>query len=340
MVLEEVADDADQDESDSHERAIGDERIADDEDEPDGHDNPAFGAKLKRFVFRSLPAQDDILVSAIFHNDTDTISFSVVLHESSLNFRMDYWFKGRCYNLNMSKDCLYCRSSFSARRRVQIFCSIICANRFNLNNKSQVSFSKKFTKELAEFFGVLLGDGGVEKYFVRIYLNRKADKGYSKNLIALVQKLFPEIKITCLDRPKRGTEEVQISSIDLCNYLREVGFDSKSRVIPAWITKNTDFTKAAIRGLFDTEGSIGVKYYQGKKGRNAYKQLTVTNKNKNILSFLEQGLTKFGYRPTKNSEKNIYISNRKDIQRYFFEIGTSNPKLRQKFDEGFLGVSQ
>ncbi len=223
---------------------------------------------------------------------------------------------------------------------MQVFCSIICANRFNLNNKSDISFPKNFSNEMAEFFGILLGDGGVEKYFVRVYLNRKADKGYPQKVMMLIQGLFPGVKVTCLDRPNRGTEEVQVSSIALCNYLREIGFNPKLRTIPDWITSNTEFTKAAMRGLFDTEGSIGVKIYRGKRGVSIYKQLTVTNINKNILCFLEQGLKKLGYQPTKNSEKNIYISNRKDIERYFLEIGTSNPKMKRKFDEKFENVSE
>lgn len=240
----------------------------------------------------------------------------------------------------MEKQCRNCKNVFLTQYRTQVFCSIVCANRFNLNNKSRVSFPKKFSKELAELFGVLLGDGGVEKYFVRIYLNRKADEGYPQKVMTLIRKLFPRVKVTCLDREKRGTEEVQISSIDVCNYLRGIGFDSKLRTIPFWIVNDVEFMKATIRGLFDTEGSIGVKFYRGKSGVCIYKQLTVTNKNKNILRFLEQGLKRLGYRPTKNSEKNIYISNESDIKRYFLEIGTRNPKMKKKFDEKFRNMSQ
>ena len=235
----------------------------------------------------------------------------------------------------MEKLCQNCRKPFSPRYKEQSFCSVVCANRSNQNNKTSALLPKKFSKELAELFGVLLGDGGVEKYFVRIYLNRKADKGYPQRLVRFIKKIFPKIKVTCLDRKKRGTEEVQVSSIDICNYLRSIGFDSKKRTIPLWIVEDTDFTKATIKGLFDTEGSVGIKKYQGKSGLRVYQQLTVTNKNKNILLFLEQGLEKLGYHPTKNSEKNIYISNQADIKRYFREIGSRNPKMQKKFDGGF-----
>lgn len=233
----------------------------------------------------------------------------------------------------MQKSCQYCQKTFITRRNKQVFCSILCANRCHLNHKFHICLPKKFSKELAELFGVLLGDGGVERYFVRIYLNRKADRGYPQVLIALIKKLFPDVVVTCLDRPGRGTEEVQVSSVDVCNYLRSIGFDPKQRSVPSWILAHKNFIKATIRGLFDTEGSIGIKNYAGQGGRVQYFQLTVTNKNAHILYFLETELTKLGYKPTKNSQKNIYISNKKDIQRYFTEIGTSNPKLKKKFDE-------
>lgn len=189
---------------------------------------------------------------------------------------------------------------------------------------------KGYSKELAEFFGILLGDGGVEKYFIRIYLNMKADKGYAPNVLKLIQYSLPQIKVSLFLRQKRGTEEIQISSKDACDYLRSIGFDPKNRIVPDWIIKNKEFTKACIRGLFDTEGSIGIKYFNGKNGIYTYQQLTFTNKNVGLLSFIEKGLKKLGFSPTKNSKANIYISNKKDIEKYFNTIGTSNPKLAKK----------
>ena len=94
------------------------------------------------------------------------------------------------------------------------------------------------------------------------------------------------------------------------------------------------FTKRTIRGLFDTEGSVGIKRFQGKNGLYVYKQLTFTNTNKNILKFIESGLTKLDFSPTKNAKKNIYLSNVKDIKKYFEIIGTSNPKLVKKAKMG------
>lgn len=230
----------------------------------------------------------------------------------------------------MKTKCTYCKKVFTKRYKKQRFCSIPCSNRFNLNNKTFFKKPTKYSTELAELFGILLGDGSVTKYYVKIYLNMKADKGYPQNILKIIKIALPRTKPTVHVRSARGTEEIQISSLDVCNYFKSLGFNPKIRYIPKWIKQNENFIKATVRGLFDTEGSIGIKRFKGKKGLYVYKQLTFTNSNKRILKFVESSLEKLGFSPTKNSRKNIYLSNARDIQKYFEIIGTSNPKLEKK----------
>lgn len=230
----------------------------------------------------------------------------------------------------MNTLCKFCQRKFIKKYETQLFCSLLCSNRYNLNNKNQVNISSRDDIRLAEFFGILLGDGSVTRYYVKIYLNRKKERDYALFVKKLAKELFTGVPITCQQRLNEGTIEIQISAKDVCDYLKNKGFDSKKRIIPLWIIKNKKFLKATIRGLFDTEGSVGIKYFHGKNGNYIYKQLTVTNKNENILRFLENYLTMFGYKPTKNSGKNIYISNESDIERYMKDIGSHNAKIINK----------
>lgn len=226
--------------------------------------------------------------------------------------------------------CKFCHKKFNKKYILQIFCSLLCSNRFNLNNKNNFQLPQKHSSDLAEFFGILLGDGSVTKYFTKVYLNAVADIDYVPCVKNLLERLFIGVSVSIWSPQNKGTTDLQVSSKDVCDYLRNIGFNAKKRYIPSWITENSDFSKATIRGLFDTEGSVGMKYFKGKHGNYLYKQLTVTNKNENILRFLEKFLVKFGYKPTKNSEKNIYLSNTSDINRYLQDIGCSNPKLVNK----------
>lgn len=211
-----------------------------------------------------------------------------------------------------------------------MFCSVLCANRYNRNNKKEVLLPTKRSSELAELFGVLLGDGSVTPYYTKVYLNRIADAGYDTYILSLMKQLFLKNNICIMDRPARGTKELQISSKEVSDYFIQLGFNPKERTVPNWIKENNDFTKAAIRGLFDTEGSIGIKKYKGKNGTAHYHQLTFTNKNKPLVEFVRSSLESMGYAPTKSELPNVYISNRVHIQRYFREIGTKNPKLDKK----------
>jgi hypothetical protein len=227
--------------------------------------------------------------------------------------------------------CAFCKKSFIVAYNGKRFCSIACSNRFNLNHKKNILLPEKNDANLAEFFGILLGDGSVNRYFTKIYLNRINDAEYAPFVAKLAKKLFSNARVSVTDTGiTRGTVDVQISSVDVSKYLFKIGFDPKKRNIPKWITKEPKFAKATLRGLFDTEGTVGFKYFRGKNGNYFYKQLTVTNVNENVLSFVEGSLKRFGFGALKRSGKNIYISNKTDIQLYQKVIGSSNPKLTKK----------
>ncbi|MBP9802772.1 MAG: hypothetical protein KBD14_00470 [Candidatus Pacebacteria bacterium] len=225
--------------------------------------------------------------------------------------------------------CKKCNKTLNIKNRK--FCSIKCSNQFNQNNKKNIKIKIGYSKELAELFGILIGDGSVTKYYTRIYLSAKADKGYSKNILKLVNKVFPLTRVAIKYRKDRGTEELQISSKDISDYFFKLGFKPKARKIPNWIKNNEEFSKSSLRGLFDTEGSISIKKFKGKNKISTYKQLTFTNKNKEIIKFVKITLRKLKLSNSETNGYNVYISNKQNIAKYFQEIGTKNPKLEKKY---------
>ena len=178
--------------------------------------------------------------------------------------------------------------------------------------------------------GILLGDGGLTTYFVRIYLNAEADREYASHVVRLTENLFPGATVSSLRDKREKSLEIQISSKAVSDYLLSIGFSGPSRTVPVWILERKEYKKRCLRGLFDTEGSVGMKIFHGKAGTYLYKQLTFTNKSQTLLNFVHDSLKEWGFRPTAPRLKNIYISNRKDIQRFRDEIGFKNPKLLLK----------
>lgn len=232
----------------------------------------------------------------------------------------------------MLARCAHCNQSFEKLNRSQRYCGTICSNRSNRNNSNVVALPSTYSAELAEAFGILLGDGSLSKYFVKTYSNYHLETAYADFIKRLFEKLFPGASICRYDRPVRGAIEIQISSRSVAEYFVSIGFDARTRKIPSWISQERKYVAAAVRGLFDTEGSVGVKRFKGKHGDYIYKQLCVTNSNENVLQFLERSLVSLGFRPTRNSKKNIYISNKLDIKRYMEDIGSHNPKLKRKIE--------
>jgi len=153
----------------------------------------------------------------------------------------------------MESSCRFCGAKFKKKYEAQIYCSLPCSNRANLNGKNNdVILPKRYSSDLAEFIGILLGDGTVSKYFVQIYLNMVADKEYTKYVLRLSKKLFPKAAVTSRTDIKRGTTDIQISTRMVCDYLKNIGFKPKNKVVPHWVKSRKGYIKAVLRGLFDT----------------------------------------------------------------------------------------
>src|SRR4051812_36419732 len=93
--------------------------------------------------------------------------------------------------------CLFCKNNFRKRERKYKFCTLLCANRYNLNRLNETKLPDKSTN-LAKFIGMCLGDGYISKYQVSITLNSLADKEYLPYVLNLITKLFTGASISII----------------------------------------------------------------------------------------------------------------------------------------------
>lgn len=224
--------------------------------------------------------------------------------------------------------CNFCKRDFHKRERKYKFCSLTCANRFNLNGLNKVSLPTP-TKELAEFIGICLGDGYASKYQVSITLNSIADEKYLPYVVNLSKTLFPGTTISLIKKEGNATD-IRINSVLVAKFLKSMGIIPNVKSIPIWIFDNSEYIKACIRGLLDTEGSISFKKYKSKKGVSLYKQLNFRNADVKLMSFVRDYLVTLGLRPTITLKRSLYISNHRDIDTFRKLIGFSNPKLLER----------
>ncbi len=174
--------------------------------------------------------------------------------------------------------------------------------------------------ELAEFIGILLGDGCVNKDgFINVTTD---DEFYAKNHVL---KLFNDLfGIGHFYRHPKGFFRVQTKSKPMMNFLIYLGLEYGNKLtngvsIPDWILKNNDFLRYCLRGFFDSDGSI-FKHY---KWSSIYFEFKC--KSKSIIISLYAGLKLLGFELTKLEGDRFYIKQRHN-RKFINEIGFSHPK--------------
>lgn len=187
------------------------------------------------------------------------------------------------------------------------------------NIRTDLSIPKRFSKELAEFIGIMLGDGKLSHFQALVTLGNK-ELSYANYVCDLMEHLF-------LVRPKistrtAGYHDVYISSVLLTGWLMAQGLVTnkvKYQVdAPEWIFSKKEYMKMCLRGFFDTDGSV----YKLRYGM----QLSFTNYSLPLLTSLQSMLLGLQYSPSRISSHKVYLTKKEDIERFFREIQPQNSK--------------
>ena len=195
--------------------------------------------------------------------------------------------------------------------------------RFN-NRRTDVQIPKVYSRDLAELFGVLLGDGHISYFQVIVTLGTKemTYARYVKRLIARVFGGVPKISIQ-----RDGNKTVYLGSTEATGWLLANGL-VKHKVheqvdIPAWIFQKPAYMRAFLRGFFDTDGSV----YRLRFGV----QLAFINYSRPLLRSLHRMLQVLGYNPSAISGRRIYITRIPSITAFFKEVDPANQKHQCRF---------
>ena len=187
------------------------------------------------------------------------------------------------------------------------------------------------SKYLAEFIGIMLGDGGLSENQCTIYLNSETDKDYAKYVVNLMTKLFGA-KPAVYKSDKEKLLRLVLSGVNLIKILKSKGLKVGNKIknaskVPRWIYLNTEYTKLCIRGLVDTDGCFAIHKYSVKGKKYTYIKLCFTSGSILLLNFVNDSLKNLGYTPKLFSNLNVWLYNQSEVKRYLREIGTRNRKL-------------
>ena len=190
----------------------------------------------------------------------------------------------------------------------------------------------KLNEKLAEFIGVYLGDGSLNKYQLRISGDNRYDLPYFEYLRRLVLELFGIDSTIKKDR-NVNTVNLVISSKNLCSFLNKdykIKFGHKIRnrtVIPNQIMSDRNLAMSCLRGLIDTDGSVS------RRGRGGSQFcIQFTSHNKRLLSQVSKigrDIGIFTFFEKKGAGTNKWSN----ITKYFKNVGSSNLRHIVRFNE-------
>ncbi len=212
-------------------------------------------------------------------------------------------------------------------------------------NGGRIKVSESFTKnikvpeineELAEFIGIMLGDGGMTKFQITVTLHRVDDLKYSDFVKKRIKELFgvspslysrKDVNVICVALARRKAVEY------LCSLGLVIGNKVKQKIcVPSWILENEKYSLACMRGLMDTDGSMYIHRYSvgGKEYR--YKKLCFSSASEPLRKDVLFILHRFGSAATC-SGTNVRIDSIADVKRYMEVIGTNNPKHLKRYSK-------
>lgn len=195
----------------------------------------------------------------------------------------------------------------------------------------------RLSEKLAEFVGIVLGDGGISKNQVCITLHHIDDKSYSVFVIDLIEKLF-KLKPSVYHNVNDSVYDIVVSRVELVRFLTDklglkIGNKVKQQVdVSGWIKKNKKFKIACVRGLMDTDGSIFIHKYKVKGREYQYKKMAFTSRSKPLVIFVYNALKRLKLNPriTKNGW-DARLDSIADVKKYFDIIGSHNLKHLKKY---------
>ncbi|MBI3622875.1 hypothetical protein HY212_02230 [Candidatus Pacearchaeota archaeon] len=188
------------------------------------------------------------------------------------------------------------------------------------------------TKEFAEFYGIMLGDGCITsnlKGFIitgdKIFENNY----YHKYLSSLIYDLFG-YKPKIIESKNERVIRAIFYSKKACKFIEEKGFpkglkSSGKLEIPKFIAKDKLLLSYCLRGIMDTDGSLAPHPHSKV-------MIHLSIPNKNLRSSVLQGLRRLDIEPGEFS-KGIMLYGSTKIADFKRKIGFSNYKNILKYNK-------
>ena len=202
-----------------------------------------------------------------------------------------------------------------------------------LKSRKQVAYPGK-SSLLAEFIGIVLGDGSVTKYQVRISTNSKTDSAYAHFIKKIIKVLF-KTTASIVTRKKNATDVI-ISSRNIVTFLVNCGLKEGNKIkqgvdVPPWVFKDKKLIKGCLRGLIDTDGGLYFHNHTIKNIRYKNLGLCFTSHSKLLLDSAYRMFLGLGIAAKNDTKRHVSVYDYEEINKYMLRVGSHNPKHIRKF---------
>jgi intein/homing endonuclease len=193
----------------------------------------------------------------------------------------------------------------------------------------------KYTKELAESVGIILGDGGISKYQVVVTLHATDDKEYGGFVARLIAQLF-KVPVGIYPSKTDAVIDYVVSRIELVRFLEEIGLKQGNKIkqqvdIPLWIKNDKEYSLACVRGLVDTDGSVFDHRYKVNGKQYSYKKLSFTSRSEPLRQSVYYIMKDLGLRARLANVYDVRLDSKEDMKKYFQIVGSHNPKHLKRY---------
>lgn len=209
--------------------------------------------------------------------------------------------------------------------------------KFNLSQKFRPLpiHKPRCSKELAEFFGIMMGDGGLSQRQLSITLHHIDDLEYSKFVVRLVRNLF-DVVPAVYHIPSSSVNRIVVSRTSIVDHLHSLGLPIGDKMragldIPGWIKINNKYLVACVRGLVDTDGCIFTHQYKVNGKWYAYKKLAFTTMSTPLRKTVFKVLQDLDMNPQISQQRDVRLNSVNDMRTYFKLVGSHNPKHLNKY---------
>lgn len=211
-------------------------------------------------------------------------------------------------------------------------------------NSTKLSLNNfKINEDLAEFYGILIGDGCVSKfrsqgrlhYAIRVDGNSLTDIEYYNNHLKPLTERVVNRTVNVKFRKVGNCIFIMFEYKDFAVFLNSrlgFPFGKKGEIsISSEFIKNQKYLIAILRGLFDTDGCL---YFTKNNSENRYYPIIeLSTHSSALINQLYQVFTDLKFRvKISHFKDSVKLHGKDNLIKFMQSIGSSHPDKVSKFD--------